>query len=58
MSWTYVVAAIVIIVVALEIAPTIGGVLLALIVIAALLHATPGTLNSLGSAGSALSTGI
>jgi hypothetical protein len=58
MSWTYVVAAVVIIIVALEIAPTVGGVLLGLVVLATLLHASPGTLNSVGSAGSALSTGI
>jgi hypothetical protein len=52
MTWPYVVAAIVIIIVALEIAPTVGGVLLGLIVIAALLHASPSTLNQVGGAGS------
>jgi hypothetical protein len=57
MSWAYVVAAIVIIIVALEIAPTVGGVLLGLVVLATLLHATPGTLNTVGQAGSTF-TGI
>jgi hypothetical protein len=56
--WPYVVVAIVLIVIALEAAPTIGGLLLVMVVLAALLHAAPGTLAQTGSTASSVLTGI
>jgi len=50
--WPYVLAAIVIIVVALEYAPTVGGVLLGLVVLATLIHSSSGQLSEIGTVGS------